>query len=320
MTSSQQKRVPPIVFIAIGLGVIGIWQFLIKTHSNSTSTDLINSVSNVPSGNFREGGSTTWAPVRKDVDPTIQFSFPNFKLAYVNPESGNPSTSKGIEMLIDGKLDFVQASKEIPNDLLKRAEQKGIRLKQMPIAIDAIAVAVHPSLNISGLTLDSIERIRSGKITNWRELGGQDLPIHIYAVSSEDVNGATFIKTENSTDTFRKLSIDPGGIHWGSSGALTVPQCGIKTLPIGTENRLVAPYQLPAIAPANCSAKNHNQLNPDVFQSGAYPLLRKLSVVVVEDGSLRQQAGEAYVKMLLTSQGQSLLRQAGYLNLQTINK
>jgi phosphate transport system substrate-binding protein len=313
------KKMPPIGFVAIGLvAVLGLWQLKPKPPLKLPQiSELMTSVQNVPSGTFRYGGSTTWATVRREVDAGIKFGFPQFKLVYVNPDSGNPSTSKGLEMLLDGKLDFVQSSKGIPDDIKQQANQKGIKLKEIQIAIDASAVAVHPSLNIPGLTLDSIERIRSGQITNWQQLGGQNLPIHIYATTPEDVNGASFIKIDNSTDAFRKISIDPGGINWGSSGTLTVPQCGIKTLPIGTDsNRLVAPYQLPAIAPANCSAQNHNQLNPDVFQSGAYPLLRKLSVVIIEDGGSRQQAGEAYAKMLLTAQGQTLMRQAGYLNLQ----
>jgi phosphate transport system substrate-binding protein len=317
------NKIPPIGFIAIGLvAVVGISQLskIIFPQSSQVSpkiSELMSSIQHVPAGTFRYGGSTTWATGRKEVDAGIKLSFRDFKLLYVNPDSGNPSTSKGIEMLLDGKLDFVQASKDIPEDLRKQAETRGIKLKQLPIAIDGIAVAVNPSLNIPGLTLDRLDLIRSGKITNWREVGGQDLPIHIYASNADEINGAAFTKIVNSTDAFRKVASDPAGIHFGSSGTLTIAQCGIKTLAIGTDiDRLVAPYQLPAIAPKDCSTQKHNQLNPDVFQSGAYPLLRKLSVVIIEDGTSRQQAGEAYANMLLSTQGQKLLRQAGYLNIQ----
>jgi phosphate transport system substrate-binding protein len=331
MTNTKQKKQtpPPIVFIAIGLGTIfGLWQLskIIPNlpninisptvASSSNKLELMSAVPNVPAGTFRYGGSTSWATGRKEVDPAIGFADSKFKLVYVNPTSGEPSTAKGIEMLLDGKIDFVQSSKGIPDELKQQAAQKGIKLEEIPIAIDAIAVAVHPSLNIPGLTLDRLESIRSGKIINWRDLGGPDLPINIYAKREDTVNGAKFIKIDNSTDAFRKVSIDPAGIHWGASGTLTVAQCGIKTLPIGTNaDRLIPPYQLPAIDPANCSAQKHNQLNPDVFQSGAYPLLRKLSIVIIADGGSREQAGKAYANMLLTTQGQNLLRQAGYLNL-----
>lgn len=328
MTNTNQKRnsPPPIVFIALGLGVIlGMWQLMKPNTSGSSNPEVaaqnsssgapIASVANVPAGTFRYGGSTTWATARKEVDAAIRFSFPKFKLEYANPDSGNPSTSKGIEMLLAGKLDFVQSSKGIPADLQQQATQKGIKLTEIPIATDAIAVAVNPRLNIPGLTVEQLDAIRSGKITNWRELGGANLPIHIYTSSAEELNGAAFSKIANSTDAFRKVASDPAGIHFGSSGTLTVAQCGVKTLSIGMSlDRLVVPYQLPAIAPADCSAQKHNQINPDLLKN-EYPLLRKLSVVIVADGGVRQQAGEAYANMLLATQGQNLMKQAGYLSL-----
>jgi phosphate transport system substrate-binding protein len=335
MTNTNQNKnsPPPIVFLTIGLGVIfGLWQLKGMLPSSQTtpgisnpssdSLTLISSVANVPAGTYRYGGSTSWATARKEVDAAIRFSFPKFKLEYVNPASGNPSTSKGIEMLLDGKLDFVQSSKGIPADVQQQAAQKGIKLTEIPISIDAIAVAVHPSLNIPGLTVEQLEAIQSGKITNWKELNGADLPIRIYAGSAEELNGAAFSKTVNSTDAFRKVASDPAGIHFGSSGTLTVAQCGVKTLAMGMSldapgerafrQRLVAPYQQPAITPANCSAQKHNQINPDLIKSG-YPLLRKLSVVILADGGVRQQAGEAYANMLRVDQGQNLMKQAGYL-------
>ena len=323
--TNQQKNIPPIVPIAIGLGIIfgmwqlrGVWQSSPLTPQSSkseVSPELISSVTNVPTGTFRYGGSTTWATGRKEVDGAIRFSFPKFKLEYVHPDSGNPSTSKGIEMLLEGKLDFVQSSKGIPADLQQQATQKGIKLTEIPIANDMLAVAVHPSLKIPGLTVNQLQGIRLGSFTNWQEVGGTDLTIHIYSSSAEELYGAAFTKIVNSTDAFRKVASDLGGIHFGSSGTLTVAQCGVQTLPIGMSlDRLVMPYQLPTVAPADCSTQRHNQINPDLLKNG-YPLLRKLSVVIVADGGVRQQAGEAYAKMLLTTQGQNLMRQAGYLSL-----
>ena len=325
--TNQKKNIPPIVPIAIGLGMIlgmwqlkGVWQSSQLTPQSSkseVSPELISSVPNVPAGTFGYGGSTTWATGRKEVDGAIRFSFPKFKLEYIHPASGNSSTSRGIELLLQGKLDFVQSSKGIPADLQQQATQKGIKLTEVPIVNDMLAVAVHPSLNIPGLTVGQLQGIQSGKVNNWRELGGADVPIHIYASSAEELSGAgvPFTKIANSTDAFGKVASDPAGIHFGSSGTLTVAQCGVKTLPIGMSlDRLVMPYQLPIVAPADCSTQRHNQINPDLLKQG-YSLLRKLSVVIVADGGVRQQAGEAYAKMLLTTQGQALMRQAGYLNL-----
>jgi len=46
-----------------------------------------------------------------------------------------------------------------------------------PIAIDGLAVAVNPNLNISGLTIDQLKSIYTGKTTNWKQLGGPNVTI-----------------------------------------------------------------------------------------------------------------------------------------------
>lgn len=324
---ANRYKLPPIFFIAV-IGVIffGVWKILpifiwdsekpIVVNRPLYPAELMNSAKDIPTGTFRYGGSTSWATIRAEVDAVLRFSIPNFKLNYVHP-NGSSSSEKGIKMLLDGQLDFAQSSKGIPVELQKLAAKKSVKIKEIPIAIDAMIVVVHPSLKLPGITLEQLHEITTGKIKNWRAINGADLPIHIYSLNGEELNGALFTSIKNSTDAFQKVSIDPSGIHLGASSTLAVPQCRIKTLPIGTGNGMfVAPYQLPAIAPADCSSQHHNQVNPAVFQTAAYPLLRKLSVIVVEDGSLKQRAGEAYARMLQTAQGQILIKKAGYLSLQ----
>ncbi len=320
------NRIPPIFFVtALGLISFGIWKTLPTfTHSpeklimadrSLNPTELMSSVKDIPTGNFRYGGSTSWAPVRSEIDTVMRFGIPNFKLTYIHPDGGS-SSEKGIEMLLAGQLDFAQSSKGIPAELQKLATKKRIKITEIPIAIDAMTVVVHPSLKLPGITLEQLHEIVSGNIKNWRVFGGDNQPIKIYSLNGEELNGAPFTPIKNSTDAFQRVAIDPSAIYLGASSSLAVPQCQIKTLPIGIGNgKFVAPYQLPAISPADCSSRNHNQVNPTVFQTADYPLLRKLSVIVVVDGNLKQRAGQAYARILKTVQGQMLIKKAGYLNL-----
>lgn len=58
--------------------IIGNGGLNLGTKGQSTFTQ----VKNVPSGLFNYGGSTTWAPIRRDVDPLLQAALPNFQLRY----------------------------------------------------------------------------------------------------------------------------------------------------------------------------------------------------------------------------------------------
>ena len=129
-------------------------------------------VQTVPTGLFNYGGSTTWATIRRDVDPAIQIVWTNFKLRYTDPIQGTPGSGAGIQMLIDNQLAFAQSSRSIKESEYQAAKQKGFSLKEIAIAIDGIAVAVNPNLGIKGLTVEQLANIYEGKITNWNQVGG----------------------------------------------------------------------------------------------------------------------------------------------------
>jgi len=138
-------------------------------------------VQNVPSGLFNYGGSTSWAPIRLLVDSAIQSARPEFRLRYVQPTGDSASSGTGIKILLEGKLTFAQSSRSLLDQEYNQAKQRGFSLEQIPIAIDGLAVAVNPNLNIQGLTLDQLKSIYTGKTTNWKELGGPDVPIKPYS-------------------------------------------------------------------------------------------------------------------------------------------
>ncbi|MFN6570225.1 substrate-binding domain-containing protein [Dendronalium sp. ChiSLP03b] len=313
--------------ITVGLVGGGVWWFVkssgfttspLKSSNNSpesqaSTPQTFAQVQNVPSGLISYGGSTTWAPVRKEIDPIIQNVWPQFQLRYANPEKEAPSSATGISMLLKSQLDFAQSSRPVANNEYEAAQKRGIQIREIPVAIDGLVAVVHPSLNIPGLTVDQYENIFAGKITNWREVGGPDLKIQLYGKKDRD-GGDRFKLTQTTTEALRKVAADPAGIYW-SSATLLVPQCGVKSLPIGRDSsKLIPPYKLPLVPTTECPGKR-NQVNTDAFRSGEYPLSRRLVVVVKENAKFERQAGEAYANLLLTNQGQQLLNKAGFVRI-----
>jgi phosphate transport system substrate-binding protein len=282
-------------------------------------------VQNVPTGLFAYGGSAAWASIRLIADSAIQAERLEFQLRYVQPRTEPVGSSTGISMLLRGRLVFAQTARPILPAESDQAQKQGFQLKQTPVAIDGIAVAVHPSLNLSGLTIDQLRAIYTGEITNWRDLGGADLEIRPYSspVSAggtvefflEDIlKGQTFSDRvqyiDTPTEALRSLAGTPGGIYF-SSAAVVVPQCSVKPLPLGKTTRdLVPPYAGTLVNEQDCPMQR-NQLNVSALRSGQYPLSRFLYVVVKQNGQLEQQAGEAYTNFLLTKHGQGLIEQAG---------
>jgi phosphate transport system substrate-binding protein len=354
---SQSKETPILILsllITVGLIAGGYWWFsrnpnfnFSQTFSKSSSPNndesrtvppvppvepsgkTFASVQNIPIGTFKYGGSTSWAPIRGLVDPIIQSTRPEFRLQYAQPKGESPGSGTGIKSLVEGELAFAQSSRPLNDREKSIAQQRGLALEQIPIAIDGLAVAVNPKLNIPGLTLDQLKSIYTGKVTNWKELGGPDVPLKAFSrrISDggtveqfvQDILGGQpfgqnveFVTT--TTQALQNLAVSPGGIYYASAPEV-VPQCSIKPLPLGrTQGQFVAPYQEPLVLPDACPGKR-NQLNTEAFRSGRYPITRNLFVVIKQTGQIEEQAGKAYANFLLTQQGQELVTQAGFVKI-----
>jgi phosphate transport system substrate-binding protein len=224
--------------------------------------------------------------------------------------------------LLQGQLSFVQSSQPLSEADRRQAQQLGFTLKQIPVAIDTLAVAVHPSLDLPGITVEQLKDIYSGKITNWKEIGGPDLKIVPYRNSDrEGFLGKDSQKSQpvgevlpTTTQTLRKLAETPGGIYYASA-PLIVSQCKVEPLPLGRKpGKFIPPYKEPYLPASRCP-QQRNQLNTQAFQNGEYPLSSHLFAIVKENRQIEQQVGEAYTNLLLTDRGQELLEQAGFVRL-----
>ncbi|MBW4423156.1 MAG: substrate-binding domain-containing protein [Nostoc desertorum CM1-VF14] len=296
-------------------------------NSLSSTASTFKTVTNVPTASFNYGGSTAWASIRQLVDSQIQSDRPELQLRYVGPVNGSPGSSSGIRMLLDGKLDFAQSSRPLTDEEQAIAKERGFTLEQRQVGRDAIAVVVNPSLNLPGLTVDQLQQIYLGKITNWNQVGGPNLPITPLSQRPEDADTVIFSSNSDlkgqalssnvqyvysTTEAVRQLSKTPGGVYYASARSV-LPQCSVKALPLGqTSSQLIPPYSQPLVSPEQC-LRQRNQLNTQAVKNGSYPMIANLFVIIKQNKGREQQIGDAYAKLLLTDQGQRAIEQAGFV-------
>ncbi|MDO4789597.1 MAG: PstS family phosphate ABC transporter substrate-binding protein [Porphyromonas sp.] len=87
----------------------------------------------------------------------------------------------GISALLAGTTEIAQASRRIKFDEKQKLQEGGKSAKEVIIAYDALAVVVHPANKVDKLTREQLEGIFTGKIKNWKEVGGEDLKIVPYS-------------------------------------------------------------------------------------------------------------------------------------------
>jgi phosphate transport system substrate-binding protein len=95
----------------------------------------------------------------------------------------------GIAAMINGTVDFANASREMKEEEIAEAQSKGINPVEHKVAIDGIAVIVNPANPVTGLSKDQLGAIYRGEIKNWKEVGGPDKPI---VLLSRDSSSGTY--------------------------------------------------------------------------------------------------------------------------------
>ncbi|MGD1918519.1 MAG: substrate-binding domain-containing protein [Pleurocapsa sp.] len=279
----------------------------------------------LPLGTWQYSGSSTWRSISDLINQQIQQKYPYFKLIYTYHPTLPIASGTGIKMLLNGQISFALSSRPVENDEYDSAIIRGKILKQVPIAIDGVAVVVNPKLNIDGLTIKQLEAIYRGKITNWGEIGGQDLPIVPYArplqsgttefVRNNILKDRTYVKNivfvEDSNYAIKQVESlqDLGGIYFVSaSEIINNPNLKILSLARRSSSTFIG---------LNYTA--NNRLNIEALQTGEYPLVRRLFIIIEINSPIDEEVGEAYKNFLLSKQGQELISKAGFIPIRYYN-
>lgn len=97
----------------------------------------------------------------------------------------------GIAALINGTTNIAQCSREMkPEEKAQVLKSTGKEVKEFVVGLDALAVILHPSNPVSELSIDQLSGIFTGKVVNWKDVGGLDEPI---LVLSRERNSGTHV-------------------------------------------------------------------------------------------------------------------------------
>ena len=283
-------------------------------------TKTIAEIKNVPEGTFNYGGSVCFAPlIREEFYNAIEEVHPSFNLNYIE---SNDSIGCGaeIEPLLRKDLSFLINTRLPSSEEQNLAKKQGINLNSISVAIHGVAVYVNESVSKDFITLPQLKDIFLGKITNWQQLGGYDLPIipvSLYPSANTDLqvlmqldaknirqpnlnNSTVFVR--NYTSAIRTTARTPGAISLASA-ALVRGQSSVKPIALSKTDTSIP---IAAIL-------TDGSINLKAIESGSYSLTRELAIIFRNDLSLSQRAGIAYSNFLQTDRGQNFLKRAGFV-------
>ena len=213
----------------------------------------------------------------------------------VKIEVNQIGSSAGIANAINGVSQIGMSSRDL------KQEEKDSGVQEFIIAYDGIVVVVHPTNKIKDLTMDQVKQIFTGKITNWKEVGGKDMEIVV--VSREDGSGSRDAFQEivgyKSGELIRNAIVASGNGNIKTTVAMNRHAIGFISFE----------YVDASISTMNINsveAKAENVLN------GTYSLSRPFLFVHKEDVP---GAAQAFMEFILTSEAQKIVEEAGAIPL-----
>jgi phosphate transport system substrate-binding protein len=238
-------------------------------------------------------GSTTVLPIALAALEAYMKVHPGVHISLSAGGSGD-----GIKALIDKSTDIATSSREIKDKEVALARQKGVNPVAHTVAIDAIVPIVHPKNKVQGLTIDQLSQIYQGKITNWKEVGGDNLTI---VVVSRDSSSGTFESWGHLV--LNNARVTPKAQLQASSGAV------VQAV---SKNRYALGYI--GLGYLNTSVKaltvNGITASAKTALSKEYPVARPLYMY-----TSGQPTGEVanFIKFVLSPAGQKLVAKEGFV-------
>ncbi len=182
----------------------------------------------------------------------------------------------GLSSLISGTCDIAMSSRNIKQKEIDLAKQKGINPYEIKVGLDGLAVVVSPQNPVSKLTLQQLADIFTGKIKNWKELGGKDLKI---VILSREVNSGTHVYFKEHVlrrgDANGKEEFSPSALMLSSSQAIADEIAGNPSA-IGYYGMGYISSKQKAVSIANDDKSPYIEPTIDNVLSGKYPISRPL--------------------------------------------
>ena len=247
----------------------------------------------------RVKGSDTLLPLTQELAEDYLEEHPEGEVIVTGGGSG-----VGIAALMENTTDIAMASRRIKFGEKMKFAEAGLQAREVIVAYDALAVVVNPSNPVTQLTREQLEDIFRGKITNWKEVGGEDRKIVVY--SRETSSGTYEFFKESVLDNKNYMS---SILSMPATGAIiqSVKQTkgAIGYIGLAYLNRYVKP-----LAVSYDGGEHYAVPSVETAADGSYPIVRPLYYYY---DAAKEQTVSSFISYALSPVGQKSVLEQGFV-------
>ena len=243
-------------------------------------------------------GSDTVLPVAQQTAERFMNQYPDTRVTVTGGGTG-----VGISALLDNTTDIAMASRPIKFREKMKIKSAGEDVAEIVVAYDALAVVAHPSNPVKQLTRQQLEDIFRGKITNWKQVGGDDRKIVVYSR-----------ETSSGTYEFFKESVLKNKNYMASS--LSMPATGAIIQSVSQTKGAIGyvglAYVSPRVKTLSVSYDGKHYAAPTVENATnkTYPIVRPLYYYY----NVKKKAEiDPLIQYILSPDGQDIIKKSGYI-------
>lgn len=245
-------------------------------------------------------GSDTTLPITQKLSEEYIKIHPNADIIVTGGGSG-----VGLSALRDNTTDIAMSSRPMKFSEKLKFKQTGQEIVEVIIAYDALAVIVNPANRVSKLTREQLEAVYRGKITNWKELGGDDMKIIVYSR-----------ETSSGTYEFFKESVLKNKNYMSS--VLAMPATGAIIQSVAQTKGAIGyvglAYLNPRIKALGISYDSFTYSLPTLenAMSKTYPIVRPLFYYY---DAAKEKTVSPFIEFVLSDKAQKIVKDNGFVPL-----
>jgi phosphate transport system substrate-binding protein len=243
-------------------------------------------------------GSDTVLPVAQQTAERFMNQYPDTRVTVTGGGTG-----VGISALLDNTTDIAMASRPIKFSEKMKIKSAGEDVAEIVVAYDALAVVAHPSNPVKQLTRQQLEDIFRGKITNWKQVGGDDRKIVVYSR-----------ETSSGTYEFFKESVLKNKNYMANS--LSMPATGAIIQSVSQTKGAIGyvglAYVSPRVKTLSVSYDGKHYAAPTVENATdkTYTIVRPLYYYY----NVKKKAEiDPLIQYILSPDGQDIIKKSGYI-------
>ena len=267
--------------------------------SDTAADETASGAATEVTGTVITAGSTSVQPLSEELAKAFMDANPGITVEVQGGGSG-----QGIKAIQEKIADFGAISREVKD------EEKASVVDQYVIAKDGVAVIVNPATKVDNLTLEQIQKIYTGEIKNWKEVGGDDAPITV--ISREEGSGTRGAFTEIT----KVMTKDSAGkeIDNTTKDALVQGSTGAVMQTVSSTPNTIGYVSLGSLTDAVIAVKVEDVApTTETVLSGEYKISRPF---IYTTGGELSEAAQMYVDFVMSAEGQKVVEENGFIPVQ----